>query len=48
MDARSKNLFKDRSNARNKKAKPFIVKERIMYKMGQDNRKRRCLTTSEA
>jgi hypothetical protein len=28
------------------KAKPFILKENIMYKMEQDNKMRRCLTTS--
>jgi len=31
-----------------KKVKPFILKEGIMYRMGQDNIMRRCLTTSEA
>ncbi len=31
-----------------KKAKPFILKEGIMYKLGQDNRMHRCLTTLEA
>ncbi len=31
-----------------KKTKPFILKEGIMYKMGQDNRMHRCLTTFEA
>ncbi len=30
-----------------KKAKPFILKEGIMYKMGQDNKMHRCLATSE-
>jgi hypothetical protein len=29
-----------------KKAKPFSLKEGIMYKVGQDNRMRKCLTTS--
>jgi hypothetical protein len=29
-----------------KKAEPFIQKERIMYKVGQDNKMCRCLTTS--
>jgi hypothetical protein len=28
------------------KAKPFTLKEGIMYKMGQDNKMRKCLTTS--
>jgi len=31
-----------------KKAKPFTLKEGIMYRMGQDNRMRKCLTTSKA
>jgi hypothetical protein len=31
-----------------KKAKPFTLKERIMYKMGQNNIMCRCLTTSGA
>jgi hypothetical protein len=31
-----------------KKAKPFTLKKGIMYRMGQDNTLRRCLTTSEA
>jgi len=30
------------------KVKPFILKEGIMYKVGQDNIMRRCLTTSKA
>ncbi len=30
------------------KAKPFIVKEGIMYIMGQDNKMHKCLTTLEA
>jgi hypothetical protein len=29
-----------------KKAEPFIIKEGIMYKVEQDNRLCRCLTTS--
>jgi hypothetical protein len=58
MDARSENLFRDTSDARIlnlvhkqklvKKVEPFILKERIMYKVGQDNKMRRCLTTSKA
>jgi hypothetical protein len=58
MDARSKNLFKNKSDARNlslaqkrklaKKAKPFTLKEIIMYKMGQDNKMHKCLTTLKA
>jgi hypothetical protein len=31
-----------------KKAKPFTLKEGIMYRVGQDNRMCRCLTTSKA
>jgi len=31
-----------------KKAEPFTLKERIMYKMGQNNIMCRCLTTSKA
>jgi hypothetical protein len=31
-----------------RKAKPFIMKEGIMYRVGQDNKMWRCLTTSEA
>jgi hypothetical protein len=31
-----------------RKLEPFILKEGIMYKMGQDNKMRRCLTTSKA
>jgi hypothetical protein len=31
-----------------RKIEPFILKEGIMYKMGQDNRMCRCLTTSKA
>jgi hypothetical protein len=44
MDARSKNLFTNKLDARNfepnseikvaRKAKPFILKEGIMYKVG--------------
>jgi hypothetical protein len=30
-----------------KKAKPFTLKEGIMYRMGQDNKMHRCLTTSK-
>jgi hypothetical protein len=30
-----------------KKAKPFILKEGIMYRVGQENKLCRCLTTSE-
>jgi len=31
-----------------RKAKPFIMKKGIMYRVGQDNRMHRCLTTSKA
>jgi hypothetical protein len=31
-----------------RKAKTFTLKEGIMYKVGQDNKMRRCLTTSKA
>jgi hypothetical protein len=31
-----------------KKVELFILKDGIMYKVGQDNRMHRCLTTSEA
>jgi hypothetical protein len=31
-----------------KKVQPFIMKEGIMYRVGQDNRMHRCLTTSKA
>jgi hypothetical protein len=31
-----------------KKAKPFTLKKGIMYKVGQDNKMRKCLTTSKA
>jgi hypothetical protein len=31
-----------------KKAKPFIFKKGIMYRVGQDNKMCRCLTTLEA
>jgi hypothetical protein len=30
-----------------RKAEPFTQKEGIIYKMGQDNKMRKCLTTSE-
>jgi hypothetical protein len=30
-----------------KKTKPFILKEGIMYRVGQDNKLYRCLTTSK-
>jgi hypothetical protein len=29
-----------------KNAEPFTPKDEIMYRMGQDNKMRRCLTTS--
>jgi len=56
MDVISKNLFRDMLNAKNfelsseiaRKAEPFILKEGIMYIMGQDNRLCKCLTTSKA
>jgi hypothetical protein len=51
MDARSKKLSKDRSNEKNsalKNVEPFILKEGTMYKVGQDNRMHKCLTTLEA
>jgi hypothetical protein len=57
MDVRSKNLFKDMSMPKTmnlahkqklaKKAKSFTLKEGIMYRMGQDNKMHRCLTTSK-
>jgi len=31
-----------------RKAEPFILKDGIMYRMGQDNKMCRCLTTSKA
>jgi hypothetical protein len=31
-----------------KKIEPFILKEEIMYRVGQDNKLRRCFTTSKA
>jgi hypothetical protein len=31
-----------------KKAKPFTLKEGKLHKMGQDNKLRKCLTTSKA
>jgi hypothetical protein len=31
-----------------RKAKPITVKEGIMYKVGQDNKMHRCLTTLKA
>jgi hypothetical protein len=40
------NLVQKQKLAR--KAKPFILKEGIMYIVGQDNRMRRCLATSKA
>jgi hypothetical protein len=58
MLVRSKNLFKNKLDARNskpsskievgQKVKPFIFKEGIMYIVGQDNKMCRCLTTSKA
>jgi hypothetical protein len=30
-----------------RKAKPFIIKKGIMYRVGQDNKMHRCLTTSK-
>ncbi len=39
------NLAQKQNLAR--KAKPFILKEGIMYKVGQNNKMCRCLTTSE-
>jgi len=54
----SKNLFRDRSDARNfepnsktevgQQGRTFHFKRGIMYKVGQDNKMRRCLTTSKA
>ncbi len=40
------NLVQKQKLAR--KAKPITVKEGIMYKVGQDNKMHRCLTTLEA
>ncbi len=51
MDARSKKLSKDKSNAKNsglRNVEPFTLKEGTMYKVGQDNRMHKCLTTLEA
>jgi hypothetical protein len=58
MDARSENLFRDTLDAiilnlvhkhkLVKKVEPFILKERIMHIVGQDNKMCRCLTTSKA
>jgi hypothetical protein len=31
-----------------KKVKPFTLKKRIMYRVGQDKKIHRCLTTSKA
>jgi hypothetical protein len=31
-----------------RKVEPFILKNGIMYRVGQDNKMRRCLTISEA
>jgi site-specific recombinase XerC len=31
-----------------RKSKPFTLKEGIVYRMGQGNKMRRCLTTSKA
>jgi hypothetical protein len=31
-----------------RKEKPFILKEGIIYRVGQDNKMCKCLTTSEA
>jgi hypothetical protein len=31
-----------------KKVKPFTLKKRIMYRVGQDKKMHRCLTTSKA
>ncbi len=57
MDARSENLFKDGKMPKTlnlaqkqklaKKAKPFILKEGIMYIVGKDTKMRRCLTISK-
>ncbi len=40
------NLVQKQKLAR--KAKPFTLKERIMYKVGQDNKMHKCYTTSKA
>jgi hypothetical protein len=57
MGVRSKKLFENISNAINfeldletkltRKAKPFTLKKGIMYKVGQDNKMCKCLTTSK-
>jgi len=58
MDVGSKKLSKDSLDARNfelssetkvaQKGIPFILREGIMYRVGQDNRMHKCLTTSES
>jgi hypothetical protein len=58
MDARSKNLFRDQLDARNSevssktkvghKGKTFHFEKGNMYRVGQDNKLSRCLTTLEA
>jgi len=45
MDVGSENLFRERLDAKN--VKPFILKEGIMYRVGQDNIMHRYLTTSK-
>jgi hypothetical protein len=58
MDAGSENLFRDGLDAKTlnlaqkqklaKEVKPFTFKEGIMYRVGQDNKMHKCLTTSKA
>jgi hypothetical protein len=58
LDARSENLFRKRLDVKTlnltqkqklaKIAELSILKEGIMYKIGQDNKMCRCLTTSKA
>jgi hypothetical protein len=57
MNVGGENLYRDRLDAKTlnlvqkqklaKKAKPFTLKERTMYKVGQDNIMCGCLTTLE-
>jgi hypothetical protein len=43
-----KTLNRAQKQKLSRKAKPFILKEGIMYQVGQDNKMRKCLTTLEA
>jgi hypothetical protein len=47
MDARSENLFREKSNARDSEPNSEI-KVGIMYRMGEDNKLHRCLIASQA